>query len=674
MDTIEDYINNYYPTITFKDYFIEDVIFDNKNKKLVTLNYESASDAICSDCNNKSTSIQTRKYRYIQDIGFDDYVVQIKITYNIFNCRHCNKRFTVGNEFSPKGLKFSHNVYRIIENNYSLSVREISYKLIEEYNLKMSFDQINEYLRVLGNVNSKELELNKNKLETNIHITNIVDGIYFSSKEPIDYIFETIEKQYGLVDILNNHFDKEIKKYRKYPNSLFNMASLMNRMREQSAIVLNPYAITSDMITNKIKYNLCDYDFSKNFASGTNLRFIYDYEPNEIENEFNSILNDINNQIKNRSNIYILDATKIEVNKEIAYENASFIKDEEENKTYFGYKASALYQISETEYDGDKYSILVPNKIKISSISNHDINVAKTFITKNDFKKKKDKAYLIIDRGYTDIDFSLSLANDNIYTIIPAKKNSSIFKDALNLIGVNVREKVRKDIEKNNEEFIASYKDKSKQKVLKAIRETIQWDKNPIKIYNEEKKQEVALLKDVIFKDDRKVNVCVIRYKRESSLSIDKVIELYPGTIYYDNEYSYSCIYTTDTSLSKEDIINKYSKRMLIENQFRQLKQEWNLSKLYSKNYKYIVYHLMATFVSSALFQVFKLSKSGNKYTNETIKTVKTRLLQEMKEDNRIIISSGDVFNNYDFFDFLKVFDTFSIETKENIQKLRSTK
>lgn len=109
------------------------------------------------------------------------------------------------------------------------------------------------------------------------------------------------------------------------------------------------------------------------------------------------------------------------------------------------------------------------------------------------------------------------------------------------------------------------------------------------------------------------MNAAVIRFKKEEK-EIEKVDTF---THYYeDGNYRYAVIYTTDLSKEGKEIIELYEKRMKIEEQFKQLKSNWDLCKLTSTKYRFIIFQLLTTISAMGVVQLFTTLESGKQYKN----------------------------------------------------------
>lgn len=602
-------------------------------------------------------TIQTREYRKVYDLGTSEYQIMLLIPRYIYRCNNKKmqcKKFTETIENVPNGSKFTTNVYNMIYEKITESCRDIQTILERDYSVEISFDQINEIKRKYICDNFKLLKKDKTELEKAIN--EEITGVAYSFNDPIDYIIDTVEKKYNLSESLSKYFKTEKTRKEKYNNLLILYSSIVSRMREQAAVSKYVYSLTSPVVLEKIRNTIFSKKPIENFNTNSFLRYLYKFDSKEIINNINGILSDMIDSNKISFDIHIVDATKIEVNQFVDYENKGKTQYNSEYK--YGYKLTALYGVKTYGKGINEVDVLIPEEGYVTPINEHDLKVFKENIKCNHIKKGD---YVIYDRGYTDLGLIKELDERGINVIVPARKNSEIFKDALNEIGVET-------INPYDEKNIDGIDYEGKKKVRDEIKKNIKWQN--INTYDNSKSQEeVTIVKELEYivpetKKEIKINACVFRFKIEYIK--DETQEQY----YHDNEYNYGVIYTNATKTSAEEIVKIYSKRMKIENMFRQMKQEWSLNKLLSKQYKYITMHLMSTLLANGVYQYFKTTNEGTEYRTNTIETTKEKLRRNLKGYEKTIISSKDYFEVYSMPEFLKLFQGLSKEKQDMIIRL----
>ncbi|MGI6758330.1 MAG: transposase [Bacilli bacterium] len=347
--------------------------------------------------------------------------------------------------------------------------------------------------------------------------------------------------------------------------------------------------------------------------------------------------------------IHILDATKITVNMFNGnYENTSCITDETGNKIK-GYKLSALYGIYENQ--------LVHESSQVDTLKVHDLTAGKELIA--NYPNIKANDIILIDRGYTSFDWFYELKEKGISVVTPAKKDSDILKNALSLIGVKILEQI-----KGNSKRLVRENESRKESKIK-------WLPHPNK---KRKNQEYTTVKNItayesIKSSSRKfdVNAVVIRYKKEA-----KEIEAIDTFIHYyeDSNYRYAVIYTTNLTKQGKEIIELYEKRTKIEAQFKQLKSNWDLCKLTSTKYKFIIFQLLATITAMGVVQLFTLLEAGKQFKNCSLQTIMKKLdIHGKYNKTDLLVSSKDVFANYKLSEAFELVMNKDIKVQQNFIK-----
>ena len=96
---------------------------------------------------------------------------------------------------------------------------------------------------------------------------------------------------------------------------------------------------------------------------------------------------------------------------------------------------------------------------------------------------------------------------------------------------------------------------------------------------------------------------------------------------------------------------------MKVEDQFKQLKSNWDLCKLTSTKYKFIVFQLLSTITAMSLVQLFTTLESGKEFKNCFLKTIimKLETIEKYKKVD-VIIASKEVFATYKISNMLEMF------------------
>lgn len=73
-----------------------------------------------------------------------------------------------------------------------------------------------------------------------------------------------------------------------------------------------------------------------------------------------------------------------------------------------------------------------------------------------------------------------------------------------------------------------------------------------------------------------------------------------------DENYVYIVILSTDTKMNEVNIIRMYEQRTEIEEDFRQIKDQWDLATFTSTKYNYIMCHIAMLLLGYNIYSLFK--------------------------------------------------------------------
>ena len=473
-------------------------------------------------------------------------------------------------------------------------------------------------------------EIKENKIE---NIFNIIPNL---SDKVLDYN----QINFDIVDMIDNSFeDKRIYNSEIKP-SLFILSGIHARMKQMFSISELPIALTSKQIISKTNYNI-SYDSNEGLLKESNIRaFLGKYEQSNNDNktEFNNYFIKYYNQftkeyLKNANincNGHIYDCSILDVN--LANENyeGSTIAYKGGEK-YRGYKIGTLRGI--TPNGG------VIEEICLETAKTHDLNMSRNVLLESDYLKPGD--YLLIDRGFLDIELFKELNKKGIYVIIPARKNMEIYINA-----------------------------------VEAVKQINNWTKHP---NSKRKGQEIALVTDLErawlsdndkskkpenLKIDYKINCCVIRFDKEKNKEILTDEEM----ICTDDKYAYACIMTNDISLSCNEIIRHYEIRPEIEEDFRQLKDFWGLNNYKSTKYNIISFVILISLLGYNFYQVYKESEEGKKYIGKCLIVEEKHGLYIVK-GVRTTIVTHHYFGIFEQDELLDLYADLDIEKRQLIKQ-----
>lgn len=589
--------------------------------------------ATCTKCGTESTNIHQEFSKIISDVSYQGKETQLVFNQRKFKCKnpYCTqKHFTEELSFVDGKRPYSSYLIDKIMKNKDKTVRTISQIIEEQEKVNISKTTvgqiINEHKDDIKYLDIKVVKLDKVQLEKNIdEKIDCIDEVVYSSA---DYIIDEVDNNYSLINNITSSF-KGISDYPStYPYQLFITAGLTSRIKRLVASSSMPFALTLKSSINKIGYNILKQRADGTyFSSGAFRDYILNTKEEKLQEGFMHFNNNI--LIKNgiTPTVHIIDATKIDVNMfNPNYENASCISDED-GKKIKGYKLSAMYGL----YD----DLLVHESSQVDTLKTHDLTAGKVLVS--NYPSLKENDIILVDRGYTSFDWFYELKKRGINIVIPARKDSDILKNALSLAGVKILDNIRGNSKKVIRET----------ELTKGIN-TI-WYAHPNK---KRKDQEYTTVKNITIYENinsnsrsLEVNAVVIRFKKQTrEIESTDICTHY----YEDDNYRYAVIYTTDLSKQGKEIIELYEKRMKIEEQFKQLKSNWDLCKLTSTKYIFIIFQLLTTITALGIVQLFTTLESGKKFKNCSLQTMIKQLdVQGKYNKTDLIVSSKDVFASY---------------------------
>lgn len=639
---------NEYIASRFNDFTIDKVIESKDAYEFYISNPNFT--ATCTSCGVESKFIHQEFERTIYDLSYQGKAVKIVFKQRRFKCKnsYCKRgHFIEHLPFIDGKRPYSSYVVEKIMKNKDKTIRTISFIMDETYKVKIAKDGVSRIIKAHNDdynyQDIKVLKLDKHQLETNAD--EKIDAVAEVTYTPADYILEEVEKNYLIIDNINTSFKDASNYQSKYPYTLFIMAGLVSRLKRLVATSSMPFAFTNGLAINKIGFNLLKKrEDGTYFSSGAFRDYLLNTEEDRMQRCFKNFSYNLLNSNNIRPNIHIMDATKVIVNMYNGnYENASTIKDEDGERQK-GYKVSALYGIYENQF--------IHECSHITTLKTHDLVAGKEMLL--DYKGLRRGDYLLLDRGYTSFDYFYHLKEKGIYIVTPARKDSEVLKDALSSVGIKIKDDLRKGKETKRLESIS-------------LDKSIKWIKHPNK---ERKAQEYTTVKGVKIYNEQTdtktckvldVNCAVIRFPKKALEENDNKKHYYE-----DQNYCYALIYTTDITKEGKEILELYEKRMKIEDQFKQLKENWDLCKLTSTKYKFIVYQLLSTITAMGLVQLFTTLEAGKDFKNCFLKTIIMKLdCIEKYNKVDVIIASKDVFASYKLSNMLEMF----MRKKKDVQQ-----
>lgn len=422
-------------------------------------------------------------------------------------------------------------------------------------------------------------ELNENMVES---VFNIIPNI---SDKVLDYN----EKNFHICDLINNNFIDKRKYSSEITPALLVLSGVQSRMKQQFSISELPLALTSKEVIESTKMNL-SYNSEDTFLKESNIRAILSkYEQNdkekiEFNNDFIKFFNNINKSYLNAANIncniHIVDCSVLDVNIDNEnYEGSSITH--KGGKKLRGYKIGMIRGV--TNNGG------VVEEVCMSTAKDHDVNMIDEMLRNSNYFKSDD--FVMLDRGFLDIELFKSLTKKGLKVIIPARKNMEISIEAKRLAIENNKWVKHPNPKRQGQDIT----------LVSGLERCWLSEKDRLK-----KPEKLEL--------EYKINTCVIRFDKKKNKDI-----IEDEILLEDEEYAYAVIMTNDVSLSCGEIIRMYEMRPEIEEDFRQLKDFWGLNMYRSTRYHIISFITILSLLGYNLYKVYTESEEGSNYIGKSL-------------------------------------------------------
>jgi hypothetical protein len=420
-----------------------------------------------------------------------------------------------------------------------------------------------------------------------------------------DIILNMSKKQ--LLEMFQEVFsDKRSEKNKQVPLGIVFTLAISSKMKLKESLTDIPYAITDADTLAELGYNLCDLEegLEKGLISDGLIRgLLKKYTAEEFINLYNDYSKKVYETLDVKPYIHVLDCTKIEVNLENTnYEKSEIVKDDD-GVVKRGYKIATLRGLM--DYSG------VIEEIEIATIKDHDLKVSENIIYNSPYLKPGD--ILINDRGYVSRKNINMLKNDkHVDVFVPLKSNMNAYKES-----------------------------------IKIAEESNNWTKHP---NSKRKGQEITMVQSIgCFwiedeKTDVELNACVIKDTKKNN---------------------YHVIVTTDLSITAKQIVKTYELRPEIEEDYRQLKDFWNLEGFRSTKYRDIIFHMVMTLIGYLFFQLYKDTEEGRKYQRKSLPVIMKNYV--CKKQKSILIYYGESFGIFKFLEFIQFYSSLGAELRAHL-------
>ncbi|MCI8700189.1 MAG: transposase [Clostridia bacterium] len=344
------------------------------------------------------------------------------------------------------------------------------------------------------------------------------------------------------------------------PFDLILALSIAAKLKNKTSLTDIPFAITDHRVLAKLGYNIIDTDgnLKSSFMNEGSIRFLINkYTDNELFSSYNKTVQDsIMPHLDISPSIHMLDCTEISVNLKNENYEKSAVCVNKAGDVARGYKLATLRGIHEDSG--------VIEEICFGAINTHDFKLCKNMLYSTTVLKPND--ILVYDRGFIDRDITNFLKTERqVDTYIPLSRKMYAYEMAVSTAKIQ-----------NN------------------------WEQHPTRT-----KQKIALVTDLkrFWESDNP----------ENDVPINAAVSWEPES---DN---YFVFITTDTTVSAKQIIKTYELRPEIEEDYRQLKDFWNLEDFKSTKLNMIAFHILSTLFGYLFFQLYTMTPNGEQYAHKSL-------------------------------------------------------
>lgn len=388
----------------------------------------------------------------------------------------------------------------------------------------------------------------------------VLDGIKASNSNLIDDIILSMCHE-GILDNLEEGFVDKRKRNSTIPFKFIMALAIASKMKVKTSLTDIPYAITDYRALAKLGFNAMNTDDTDGwFDEGTIRHLLGKYDSTELFDYYNRVVqNHIFEAMDIKTNIHILDCTKIEVNyTNNNYEDSSFGYNRL-GKTMRGYKLASLRGVY------NRTGLI--EDVRFGTVSTHDLKLSEEMLRTTPCFHEGD--IVIMDRGFISREMINHLKTvRKVDTYIPVKKNMSIYELAVSIAN-----------------------------------EIDDWKPHPTR-----KNQMICHVNNVG------------EYWHSDNKNED--VDLNSCVVWIEENQSYAVFITTDMSKSANDIILIYQTRPEIEEDFRQLKDFWKLEDFKSTKLHMISFHLVCVLFGYLFYQLYLSTDDGQKYIGKCLPVI----------------------------------------------------
>lgn len=432
-----------------------------------------------------------------------------------------------------------------------------------------------------------------------------IDAVMASEGNLVDEVLLAMHEKGVLEGIGKCIVDKRVR--RAIPFHLVMTLGIGAKMKVATSLTDIPFAIQSAKTLGSLGY--CMWDMERDLKrglmdEGSIRKLVGKYEAREWIEGYNSYVQRHALTVMGlEANIHILDVTKLEVNLDNSnYEGAEVSNDGE--ATHRGYKLATLRGVC-----GDRGVI---EEIRFGSMREHDFKLSAQML--RDTARFKAGDMLIMDRGFIDRAMINHLKRErSVDSYIPLRKNMDAYEEA-----------------------------------VKTAKAANQWSTHP---NPKRKEQKIAHVGDwgPLWQggepgEDVELTGCVVWDQRKEE---------------------YHVFVTTDTHVSARQMIMTYELRPEIEEDYRQIKDFWNIEDFKSRKKSVIAFHIVCVLLGYLFFQLYAQTLEGEQWAGKSLPVALKKY--KTSEPVSVIICVGQFFAIYTLLDIMQLYASLDPDVRARL-------
>ena len=436
-----------------------------------------------------------------------------------------------------------------------------------------------------------------------------LDMCAMSKTDFVDEIILAMNKC-GILQCLEDGLDDKRASNTSVPFKLIMANAIAAKMKIKTSLTDIPTAISDHKVLAELGYALIDTsgNLRNNIMRESGLRYLLDrHTSDDWFAGYNRVVrNHILPLMNIRPDIHILDTTIFEVNLKNENYEGSTISRNKNNQVARGYKLATIRGIT-----GDSGII---EEIKFGDMKTHDAPFCKEMVMNSPVLKPGD--ILINDRGFIDRDLINYLKLERgVDTYIPLRKDMVAYEVAVS-----------------------------------AARMANKWVKHP---NTKRRNQKIAFVSELgqFWTGANSVNADI------------------NGCVVWDTEADLHFVFvTTDLEKTAKQIIQTYELRPEIEEDYRQLKDFWEIENFKSTKLHMIAFHVVAMMFGYLFFQLFTLLPEGESYQHKSLPIILKNY--ESKQCAFLVFYAGSEFGIFSLVEFAQMYSLCEEAVRKKIEKV----